>query len=367
MNMPNFNFSSEQEGQKSSAPAPLINPYGENGPANIQEYLLPNQEKFGLYSDPFAKLKYIQPEQGVRNAAFWYDNRVNNNMFTEKEVKLIQFLSIVRVATRKQIENVLYPNQNDHNQKTLEFLRKSKTSGFICSFSWISPLPHDRKKPMVYALTKFGSEAAKVLVPNSNTFFMKPLNYPIGSEPSMSEYFADLIGGQLYSELKRIDRLISWDRKANITLTDTQAFSPFIRFSVIKEQREIVSFWVEIFRMHPDWKNKTIQRFQKIQHAHKNTKSYERPERLIIVVDGDSRIQSINELAQIYMPAIDVRFTTDERLLAGLDKHTFLTYDTNKNCLVKKWTSYFLADHAGMTATEYFSEMHGSLEEDYEE
>ncbi|ODP27288.1 hypothetical protein PTI45_03317 [Paenibacillus nuruki] len=367
MSMPEFVFNNNVEEQTSSAPSPFPNPYGQDGPANIQEYLLPNQEKFGLYSDPFAKLKYIQPEQGVRNAAFWYENRISNNTLTEKEIKLIQYLSVVRVATRKQIENILYPLQNDHNQKTLEFLRKSKNSGFICSFSWISELPHERKKPMVYALTKVGAEAAKSLLPDSNCFFMKPVNYPPGSEPSMADYFADLIGGQLYSELKKIDRLISWERRATIMLSDSQAFSPFIRFQVIKEEKDLRLFWVEIFRMHPDWKTKTIQRFQKIEHAFKNTKSYERPERLIVVVDGDARIQPISEIAQMYMPSVDVRFTTDERLLAGLDTHTFISYDFAKKSLVKKRISYLLSGHTGMTATEYFDSMHGSLEEDYEE
>jgi len=183
----------------------------------------------------------------------------------------------------------------------------------------------------------------------------------------MNTFFLDLVANELYAELIRIDRLIAWQRRPQLRLSNSTFFYPAASFEVIKEAGSFKLFWLETIRPGQDWVNRTKKRFQQIQDAFELIQEYQRPVRLIAVVDGESRIPFIAKLAELYMPHLEVRFTTDERLLQGLSKETFIQWIKDEEKYKVSSIPFFQEDHTGMTASEYFSQQSLNVEDEFDE
>jgi hypothetical protein len=346
---------------------PELNPYGEDCPSDIGEMLLPDGEKFGLFSDPYATQVYLKAKEGIRNGQFWFAEKMADGHFREKEIKLLDLLSTVRVATRSQIHRVIGDLTKDNDRNTVEFIKKCRKNGIICAFTWVSPLPEERKKPTVYALTKAGAQAAEILFQKKlpDKFWLQPIDFPPGRSPSMDVFFLDLVASELYCELVRIDRLIEWTRRPPIKLPGTQSnHYPYASFKVIKDKNDFKEFWIEIFRPSRDWVNKVVTRFERTELAYKSLPEHQRPDRVIVIADGDSRVKILAELARMYMPSVEVRFSTDERLLSGIGQDTFLNYNFEKGELVRVSIPYLQPNYHGMTASQYFETMQPDLADD---
>jgi len=337
---------------------------------DLDKLLPPDRESFGLFSDPYARMIYIEPRMGANRGTFWFNQRMDEGNFTEKEVRLLQFLAKTKVATRNQLHHAIHPD-SDNTSRTTDFLKKCKNAGIITTFSWISPLrlkeAVDRKKPMIYGLTKAGAEAVAYLTQQklNPKLFFTPVTYTPGNEPEMKDIFTDLIAAQLYNELIKLDRLIDWKKDLRIHISSEEIFVPYVAFDVIKDNNQFVHFWLEVFRNSTNWEEKYKARFAKMQRAYNLLPEDQQPNRIIIVVDGYSRIQPLWEIAQQVMPDITVRFTTDEKLIAGIDKFTFLDYHPEQEKLVPKYIAYLLPDFSGMKATEHFKMIYTSVD-DYE-
>lgn len=340
------------------APVPIaLNPYKESVvPNDIGDYLLPGGEKFGMFSDPYATMVYQKAKDGVRNGRYWLENRVTDSDFTPRELKLLELLSVVKIATRSQIERAIFPDQIG-DKVILDFLKKCRSSGFLCAFSWVTPLKEDRKKPLVYGLTKSGFDAAEIALQKRlpDDWWFRPIDVTVGKGPDMQSFFYDLVSSELHSELIRIDRLISWQRRPGIRYNGSFTHHPTATFEVIKDEGEFRLFWVEVVRPSKDWVSKTKIRFQRTQTAYTSLEGYQKPVRVIVIVDGDSRIPVISQLAKVYMPDVEVRFTTDERLLKGLDQDTFILYDHTDQQLISTPVSFLQPGYEGMSASEYYS------------
>lgn len=354
------------------APVPIaLNPYKESiVPNDIGDYLLPGGEKFGLFSDPYATMVYQRSKDGMRNGRYWLENRVIDTDFTPRELKLLELLSTVKIATRSQIERAIFKNiQGD--KTVLNFLKNCRNSGFLCAFSWVTPLKEDRKKPLIYGLTKSGFDAAEIALQKRlpDDWWFRPIEVSLGKGPDMQSFFYDLVSSELHSELIRIDRLISWQRRPAIRYNDSFTHHPTASFEVIKDQGEFRLFWVEVVRPAKDWVNRTKNRFKWTQTAYSSLTGYQKPVRVIVIVDGDSRIPVISHLAKVYMPDVEVRFTTDERLLKGLDQDTFVSYDHSEQQLISTPISFLQPNHNGMSASEYYSlqDMNLQDEDQFEE
>ncbi|MCM3130142.1 MULTISPECIES: replication-relaxation family protein [unclassified Paenibacillus] len=347
---------------------PEHNPYGQDSPNDIGEMLLPDGSKFGLFSDPYASQVFVKANEGIRNGQYWLAEKLNDGHFRDREIKLLDLLSTIRVATRSQIHRVLRDDPTKENDNsTFEFIKKCRKSGIICAFSWVSPLQDERKKPTVYALTRTGAQAAETLFQRRlpDKFWLQPIAFPPGRSPSMDVFFLDLIANELYSELVSIDRLTEWTRRPPIKIPGTNSnHYPYASFKVIKNRNDFKEFWIEVFRPTRDWVNKTIVRFERTELAYKSLPEHHRPNRLILIADGDSRIKTLAELAQIYMPSVEVRFSTDERILSGIGPDTFISYNFEKNVLVRKSIPYLQPNYSGMTASQYYESLQPNIEDD---
>ncbi|WP_240416571.1 replication-relaxation family protein [Paenibacillus periandrae] len=361
-----FEFGDSKNGGKESVEKPSLfltppmakeNPYKDSlCPNDIMDYLLPNGELFGFFSDPYASMYYHKPSEGIRHGRFWLEDRIADGTFSEREIKLLTLLSKVRIATRSQIRRAIF-KENDDDRVIVEFLKKCRRSGIICAFSWVSPLKTERKKPLVYALTKIGAEAAgKILMRKlEEDFWFQPIEVPLGRGPEMNPLFYDLVSAELYCELNRIDRLISWQRNPLIRLKNGLIHHPTAMFEVIKDAGEMRIFWVETVRSGKDWVSKVKSRFQKTQNAIEHVNEFQKPARVIVVADGDSRIPFLADVARELMPNVEVRFTTDERLIQGMGKETFLVWDVDKKSLKAQSIAFLQPGAPGMTASEYLS------------
>lgn len=347
---------------------PESNPYGQDSPNDIGDLLLPDGSKFGLFSDPYAIQVYVKANEGIRNGQFWISEKLNDGNWRDKEIKMLELLSTIRIATRSQIHRVLRddPNKED-DSSTVEFIKKCRKNGIICAFSWMSPLKDGRKKPTVYALTRAGAEAAETLFHRRlpDKYWLQPITFPPGRNPSMDIFFQDLIANEFYSELVRIDRLTEWKRRPPIKLPGTHSnHYPYASFKVIKDKNDFKEFWIEVFRASRDWVNKVIARFERTELAYKSLPEHLQPNRLIMIADGDSRVKTLAQLAKKYMPSVEVRFSTDERILAGIGDDTFISYNFGDEQLYRVVMPYMQPNYSGMTASQYYETIQLDIEDD---
>jgi len=349
---------------------PEKNPYGQDSPSDIGEMLPPDGSKFGLFSDPYASQFFVKPNEGVRNGQYWFNQKLTDGHFMEKEIKILDLLSTIRIATRSQIHRAIHPGADvEDNGSTLEFIKKCRKNGIICVFSWMSPLPDDRKKPNVYALTQAGAQAAELLFQKKlpDKFWLQPIVFPPGRSPSMDGFFLDLIANELYSELVRIDRLIEWTRRPPIKIPNSQSnHYPYASFKVIRDRNDFRTFWIEVFRPTHDWVNKVITRLQRTELAYKSLPEYQRPFRIIMIVDSDSRVELLTELAHKYLPSVEIRFSTDERILSGIGPDTFISYKTESHEFSRVSIPYLQPGYSGMTASEYYATLQPNPDDDDE-
>ncbi|USK62310.1 hypothetical protein [Peribacillus asahii] len=336
------------------------NPYdATQSPPDIFTFLPSDGSKFGLFSDPYATLYYYEPNQGRNQGNYWLHKREEERAFTEKEIALIDFLSVYRLATQKQIARAVFPEE-ENPVKIRDFIKRSRKMGFITSFSWVTPLKEERKKPLVYGLTRIGCEAAEKLFHRKTPkdFQFQPVVFKTGRGPNMEPFFRDLVANELLAELTRLDRVVSWERKKLIRLTDGMYHHPYGTVELIKDAGEFLTFWIEVIRLSYDWQDQAITRFKYTQAAIEKLDPFQKPKRLILIVDSDARIPYVARLAEEYMPSAEVRWTTDERLLMGLGEETFLLYDSNTKTIKKSPMSFLMDGHNGMGAREYLAQQH---------
>lgn len=338
-------------------PMAVSNPYDPaNSPTDILKFLPPDGSMFGLFSDPYATMQYYQPKQGNHSGKYWLIDRLETHSFTDSEIALIDFLSIHRLATRNQIHRVVF-NPDDRTDKVRDFIQRCRKRGIITAFSWITPCADGKKKPLIYGLTRVGCEAASLLFRRElpKEYMFQPVEFNRGRGPVMTGFFHDLVNNELYAELKKLDRVISWDRKVGIRLSDGTYHRPDIAVELIKDFGDFITLWVETIRLTNDWADYTMKCFAKTKLAIDKLPLHTRPRRIIVIVDSDSRIPYIARLAEEYMPAIEVRYTTDERLLLGIGKETFLQFDMHSKTLKQSKISFLTNEHEGMKASEYFA------------
>jgi hypothetical protein len=347
--------------------SPELNPYKSgNIPADLLHFLPPDGSYFSLFSDPYAVLRYVNPgNDGIKKGRYWLESRFEDDSFTARELKLLEFLSEHRLATRSQLYKILDETQVS-TRVIHKFLNLCCDRGIITLFSWVSPLEDERLKPRLYGLTKFGAKAAEKLflrkIPEE--FVFHPIDFKISVPPNMHTLFIDLVGNELYAELLRINRVIYWKRHPIIRLEDGSAHFPTFEFEVIKDQHEFRKFWVEICRVGRDWTARVKARFQRTQDAYNKLSPHLRPMRLFVIADSDSRIPILAKMASLYMPDVKVRFTTDERLLQGLNEDTFVSWNEESNEIERASIPFFQPGFEGMTASEYFKSQQLMIEDD---
>ena len=347
-----------------------LNPYTDSVcPSDILELLLPDGMRFGMFSDPCATLEYHQPKFGLLNGRYWLDALKNAGDVSQNELKLIDALSTNRTMTRRQLERVIFPNLEPGDRDGVEFIKKCRSRGIICAYRWATPLKDDRTKPLAYMLTYVGSEAAEVLFRRklNDDQWARPVEYPAGQGPDMTANFVDLAANELFSEIVRIDRLISWQRRPVIRIDQNCFHVPVAAFEVIRDRNDFLQFWVEVFRPSKDYIRKTAERFMRLRQVYLKLPESKRPARIILIADGDSRIPLLSRIAEQYMPEVPLRFTTDERLLAGIGRETFLEYNSAQQKLTASTIKFLLEDATGMRASEYFSESRSNDHDEFED
>jgi len=329
---------------------------GGTTPRGVLQYLPPSGNHFSLYGDPYAELVYIDNEQGFRKASYWLQDRIESNSFTEKEIALINFLSVHRCGKRSQSKKPLFhPTHNE--QKVKKFIETSHKRGIITCFSWQSPcrFENQKKKPRVYGLSPIGCKAAEILFHRQlpREFRFQPVKFPIGTNPKMDHIFQHLVANELYCNMMTVDRVINWERGRRILLNDGSEFKTQYATELIKDYNEIRTLWIEVVRVKAGWYEAIIRRFQTIQNALERAEELSKPERIIVIADDDSRIPTLAELAETYLPDIKIRFTTDERLLSSWGPETFIQCVAGEQVLNLSPIPFLLPDYKGMTATEY--------------
>jgi hypothetical protein len=349
-------------------PVATQNPYDpKTSPPDILRFLPPDGTMFGLFSDPYAKMVYFQPKKGNHQGKYWLNMRLEEHSFTSQEIALMNFLAVHRCATRSQIKRAVFePDTKD--EKIKDFLQKSRHRGIISGFSWATPCKDGKKKPLIYGLTRVGVQATELILQKSlpKGYLFQPIEFPPMAGPTMNTFFHDLVANEFYSELKRIDRVISWEKEPLYRLDNGTIHKPNFSVEVIKDIGQINSFWVESIRLTNEWYDYAIKRFKLTQLALENMSDDIKPKRIIILADSDARIPILSKLAEEYMPDAVVRFTTDERLLAGLNSNTFIILDPVTEKLARSPISWLQDGAAGLKASEYFA-LHSPEVEDLDE
>ena len=105
-----------------SATSPYVAP---TVPKDIIKYLPPNGDPFALFSDPY-----------------WYNLKMVDNNFSDYEIKLLTFLSQHRVATRIQINRVVF-GVTESNARIKNHMKKWIENGILVPFDWASPITLD--------------------------------------------------------------------------------------------------------------------------------------------------------------------------------------------------------------------------------
>lgn len=367
-NILSFTESAEQKKQgKSDIPLAVSNPYDPNtSPPDILQYLPPDGSYFSLFSDPYAKMVYYMPKTGNNTARFWQNSRMEHHSFTDSELKLLSFLSQHRCATSSQITRAIF-SERDNVITIKKFISKCHQRGIISAFSWKTPCSDGKKKPLIYGLTRVGAEVAEQLfhVRVPDRFKFHAVTFPNDAGPYMNHFYSNLTGNELFCQLKSIDRIVNWEREPYILLDDQSTFRPSFVAEVIKDAGDLKTLWIEPVRITNGWYQRLINRFRDIQIGIEKISSALKPNRLIIIADSDSRIPLIADLAEEYMPSVILRFTTDERLLKGIDEHTFLQYDPMGGTLIDSPIPFLLKGAAGMKASEYLAHQVVEIDEDY--
>lgn len=347
-------------------PNPYDNPLC---PKDIQGYLLPDGSKFGLFSDPYATMLYSDPQLGLKNGRYWIHQYESGNDVSPYEVKILETLATQRVMTRKQLERILFPYIGQEDRTGNVFLKRCRKKGIITAFSWNTPIKDERIKPLVYGLTKHGADASEMILQRklSRDEWFLPVSYTAGTGPEMTQYFNDLVTNELFVELTRIDRLISWKRRPRIQVENQAFHIPAASFEAIKDQGEIYSFWVEVFRPQLHFEKKVAERFYRLRDVYNALAPDERPIRIIMIADGDARIAQLDKIAKVAIPGVPIRYTTDERLLAGIGPETFLEYNHEKQALSISRISFLQEDAPGMTAREYRIALNDYNDDEFEE
>lgn len=357
-----------RESPRMEIPLAKSNPYNPTtSPPDILQYLPPNGEPFSLFSDPYAKMVYYLPKTGGNSARYWMEQRMENHSFTDNELNLINFLSQHRCATRSQIAAAIF-NKRDTADKIKQFIQKCHNRGIISAFSWVSPCMGDRKKPLIYGLTRIGAEAAEKLfhIRVHERYKFHAVNFPNGAGPKMNSFYPYLTSNELYCKLKSVDRLISWEREPSILLDDQSTFKPAFVAEVIKDAGQLLQFWIEPVRITNGWYSRVVQRFRDIQTAYDKSMGIQKPNRIIVIADSDSRVPIISAMAEEYMPDVVLRFTTDERLLQGMNEQTFLQCDPEGR-LIASAMPFLLENAPGMKASEYLSHQVIDISDDFED
>ncbi|MCA1064501.1 replication-relaxation family protein (plasmid) [Rossellomorea sp. AcN35-11] len=363
--------STSVEVEVTKPPKATENPYeSPNCPTDIFDFLPPDNTMFGMYSDPYARMHYIDPRRGNHNGRYWLNQRREEHSFTENEISLLKLLAYHRCATRNQIHRVVF-NEEDRVEKVRDFLKKCRQRGIITAFSWKSPLNDGKKKPLVYGLTQVGADAAEVLFHDSvdKDFRFQPIEFTKIKGPLMHTFFIDLVANELFAELRKLDRVTSWERRPQIRLSDGTFHHPGANFEVIADKGKFHTFWLESIRINNGWDDLTINRFKRTQLAYSKLSDSQKPARVIVVLDSDGRIPYVAKLAEKYMPdlASIVRYTTDERLLAGLDKTTFIAWNSKEETMKAQAMKFLTPGHDGMTASEFFEGQELNIEEEFED
>ncbi|WP_144851977.1 hypothetical protein [Paenibacillus cremeus] len=348
-----------------------LNPYTDSVyPSDIYELLLPDGSRFGMFSDPYATIEYHEPKFGLQNGRYWLDGQLHGADVSKNDLKLVDVLSTNRTMTRRQLERVIFPYLEPGGRSGVDFIKRCRSRGIICAYRWASPLKDEqRKKPLAYMLTKVGAEAAEILFHRklSDEQWARPVEYAAAKGPEMNPYFVDLTSNELYAELVRLDRLISWHRRPVIRADQSLFHIPTAVFEIIRDRNDFLQFWVEVFRPGKDFIRKTAERFVRLNQVYQKLPAHNRPARVMLIADGDSRIPLLNQLADRFMPDVPLRFTTDERLLAGMSRDTFLEYNNAEKKLTASTIKFLLEDAPGMRASEYFMETSGNNGDEFED
>lgn len=361
----------EQRGtskQNWRVPLATHNPYdAKTSPADILQFLPPDGSMFSLFNDPYARMSYYMPKAGNHKAKYWLESRLQEHSFTDNELKLIHFLTEHRCATRSQIKRAIF-KVCDNNDKIKDFLGKCHDRGIISAFSWGSPCVSERKKPLVYGLTRVGCQAAEFLyharVPKN--FIFQAVQFPLGTAPKMNTFFPYLAANELYCQLKVVDRVVKWEREPTILLNDQTTFRPQFVAEVIREAGELKTLWIEVVRVFNGWYEHTMNHFRTIQHALEHMPEHSRPARILILADSDSRIPILSALAEEHMPDGVIRFTTDERLLSTWNEESLVQCQPDGN-LIGSPIPFLLPNWDGMTASEYLEQQTVVFDEDFDD
>lgn len=329
-------------------------------PRDILEYLPPSGAPFSLFGDPYAQLVFIKMDRNIIvRSHYWHEDRAKNNNFTDNEIALLGFLSKHRCATSRQLKAILFDGVDNMTPKKMkDFLNKSISKGIIVPFTWQSPCPLDREKPRIYGLSPVAAQLAEQLfnlpysIPRNYKFL--PIRFEKTTNPGIHDIFNFVIANELYCHLKKLDRVLEWHVNKRIYLKNGTDFRPQFSAHIIKDQQDFKIFWVEVIRPTENWYHNTIKRFQAITKALENIEDHNRPERLIIIVDDDSRIPDIANLANEFMPDIVLRFTSDARLLNEWSDQSLVLYDDFAQKLVAAKINFLSSSYTGMTASEYY-------------
>lgn len=324
-------------------------------PRDILQYLPPNGNPFSLFGDPYAQLYFLPVEYNViRNSHYWLRGKEDDNNFTNHEISLLTFLAKHRVATRSQIQQVVF-EAKDSDTKVKEFIRKCLRNGIIVAFKWVSPCENERRFPHLYGLSPNGAKAASLVLTKTNiprSFQFLPLQFVPGEAPNMTEYFSTIIANEFYCKLKELDRVVEWSSQEKYDLPNGSYFKPHYSIKTIKDTQDFKYLWLEVIRPVKNWYSNCIERFQKIQLAFTSLSDMIRPELVILLVDDVSRIPDLAQLAEHYMPDSIIRFTTDERLIQKNDSAIFYTYFEATGVQSSK-IKFLTPEWNGMTASEY--------------
>lgn len=337
-----------------SATSPYVAP---TVPKDIIKYLPPNGDPFALFSDPYAQLNFLRSDHNViRNSTYWYNLKMVDNNFSDYEIKLLTFLSQHRVATRIQINRVVF-GVTESNARIKNHMKKWIENGILVPFDWASPITLDSRKPYLYALSPSAARAAHILLgKNGSTpsqFRLVPTNYILGTAPLMNPFFKEVIATEFYCKLHELDRCVSWSRNESYSIDSRQYISPHAVIKTIRGEGDIRTIWLEVMRPETNWYETLSKRLRFIEKGMNQLGDDLRPEIMIMIVDNVSRIPDVNKLIEKYAPSTVVRYTTDERLIQRESDNIFYVYNDVDG--IKQARIPFLArEWAGMTASQYF-------------
>lgn len=278
-------------------PSPLIKPNTST--------VLPERPQ---WDDPYAFVLSISPNTG--NDYWWIEQKIHNNWITERDIQLVQFLSVHRWVVLDQIKRLFFPDVG-RDLSVRKRVSKLIKFGLIRRVKWTSYSGGDkRNRPSIYELGDSGADILKhrygILLGSRD---------PRSSKPSTMLFrFRYVITNEFYIKLRESFDVVHFEFHPTINFKEDNII-PTAKFILRTPKGKIMPFYLICHRDDEKWL-KTLRYQGRILKEY--VASVEPNAIIILLVSSEEKALLASKVLEQEGASNFTWFTTDRELLADV-------------------------------------------------